>query len=322
MGRSKLPNVFIRHAVVDVGSNSVLLLVAEVSPSGQRVLAEFSRVTALGKGTRQSHKLGEEGMVATLAALSDARQVALQHGAETWLACATMAARIAANTSEFLARAEAQGTPVQVISGDVEAELGFLAVASDPLFDQDPVVSIIDPGGHSTEIVTARREDGGWNTLVRKSYPIGALGLRENALSEESPSGLQVLRASGALDEQIGLEYRPGQSGRVVTLGATGVNLISIREKLSSYQPARIHGQELLYEEISRAQEWLMAMDDTERAAVPGIEPGREKTLHLGALILERFLFALRAESVTVSVRGWRHALLDNAPRSLVKTVL
>ena len=97
-----------------------------------------------------------------------------------------------------------------------------------------------------------------------------------------------------------------------MVLGATGTNLVSIREKLKAWEPDKVHGAVLDYEEISRAVGWLMPMTDAQRRDVPGMEPGREKTIHIGALILERFLFALRASSCGVSVRGWRHALLEN----------
>jgi exopolyphosphatase/guanosine-5'-triphosphate,3'-diphosphate pyrophosphatase len=97
----------------------------------------------------------------------------------------------------------------------------------------------------------------------------------------------------------------------VVTLGATGTNLVSIREGWTQWQPDRVHGQVLLYEEISKAAGWMLPMLDLERARIPGIEAGRERTLAAGALILERFLFGLRAESCVVSIRGWRYAMLE-----------
>jgi exopolyphosphatase / guanosine-5'-triphosphate,3'-diphosphate pyrophosphatase len=98
----------------------------------------------------------------------------------------------------------------------------------------------------------------------------------------------------------------------VVVLGATGTNLISIREALETWQPEKVHGAYLLFEEVSRAVGWLMAMTDQQRRDVRGMELGRERTLHIGALILERFLFALKSEGCCVSVRGWRHALLES----------
>ena len=80
---------------------------------------------------------------------------------------------------------------------------------------------------------------------------------------------------------------------------------------MTSWDPDHVHGAVLDYEEISKAVGWMFRMTDAERAAIVGIEPGREKTLHIGALILERALQVFRAPECRVSVRGWRPALLE-----------
>lgn len=222
-----------------------------------------------------------------------------------------MAARIASNTPDFLARAKAQGTPVFVLSGEHEAELGFLAVAQDQAFQEAARISIVDVGGQSTELVTAERTEGGWNTLFRRSFPIGTLALLAGTLSDERPQPPAILRACAELDEAIGLAYRPNEAGVAIALGATGTNLVSIREKMAAWDPDRVHGARLDYEEVSKAASWLFSLTWEERKALVGMEPGRERTIPIGALILERFLFAIRVLECRVSVRGWRHALLE-----------
>ncbi|MEZ5162845.1 MAG: hypothetical protein R2688_03645 [Fimbriimonadaceae bacterium] len=87
--------------------------------------------------------------------------------------------------------------------------------------------------------------------------------------------------------------------------------MISIREGFADWQPDKVHGQILDFEEISRAVGWLCDMTDAERSQIVGLEKGREKTIHLGALILERFMQSIHVLDVTVSIRGWRHALLE-----------
>lgn len=299
------------RTIVDVGSNSVLTLIAQRSGSSWEVLFESSKITGLGRGTKESGVLSEPSMVATLAALKDAQVHAEQMGSKSWLAAATMAARIASNAADFLARADAQGTPVVVIPGEMEAELGFLSVAEDPRFRDEKRLSLIDPGGNSTELVAAERIASRWDVKFRQSFPIGALSLLSESLSEECPSAAAIFRASRAIDACLTNIPQDFPAGLVTTVGATGTNLVSIREKLSSYQPDRIHGQILSFEEISCAMSALFALPVSERAKIVGIEPGREPTLPIGALILERFLFAINAESCCVSTRGWRYALLD-----------
>lgn len=250
-------------------------------------------------------------MERTLAVLADFVLQARRYGAEEVLAGATMAARIAENAGEFQRRAEAQGTPISILTGEEEAELGFLAVAGDPVFARSRRISIIDPGGQSTELVTADRGNGEWKVRFRRSYPIGTLALRDGSLSAECPKPNDVLDAVRQIDTAIGMEYLPGACGAVAVLGASGTNLVTVKLKMPEWDAARVHGHVLDFEEVSRAFGWLSRMTDRERSQVVGLEPGREGTIHLGALILERFMHALHTADVVVSVRGWRHALLE-----------
>jgi exopolyphosphatase/guanosine-5'-triphosphate,3'-diphosphate pyrophosphatase len=268
-------------------------------------------VTSLGEGVKETGMLSEQAMTRTLAGIKELWSLATSHGATDIRAAATMAARIAKNTPDFLGSAKAQGTPVFVLSGDEEAELGFRAVANDPTFSA-PRVSIVDVGGQSTELVTADRCGDDWKVLYRRSFSLGTLGLRGSMLKDESPGIPAMLAAVQEIDTIFGLCYLPNQCGEVVTLGATGTNLISIRDKMTTWQPGKVHGAVLDYEEISKAVGWMFRMTDKERSEIIGIEPGREKTLHIGAMILERALHVFRAAGCRVSVRGWRHAMLEN----------
>jgi exopolyphosphatase / guanosine-5'-triphosphate,3'-diphosphate pyrophosphatase len=172
-------------------------------------------------------------------------------------------------------------------------------------------LSIVDVGGQSTEIVTADHLSGAWRMRFRKSFPIGTLALRDGLLSQEVPGVPALMRAVEEIDEVIGMTYLPDQCGEVVTLGATGTNLVTIRDRILEWDARRVHGACLDYEEVSKAVGWMFGMTDAERAAIPGMEDGRERTLHIGALILERCLNSLRCDGCRVSVRGWRHALLE-----------
>ncbi|HWD39301.1 MAG TPA: hypothetical protein VG944_10660 [Fimbriimonas sp.] len=300
-----------RKAVVDVGSNSVLLLVEEQTEGGWQTVLETTHVTSLGKGVRETRLLSDEGMAKTLAALKECFDDAHRLGATEVLAAATMAARIASNTAVFREKAASQETPVEVLSGDDEAQLGFESVADDPFFYDQNRISIVDVGGQSTELVTADRSAGRWDVLFRRSYPIGTLGLKGGVLHEECPGPSEILSATVEIDDCIGLCYRRGQCGHAVALGATGTNLVSIRERLAEWYPEKVHGAWLDFGEISRESGRLMKMPEAERRKIVGMEPGREATLPAGALILERFLNSIGAPGCSVSVRGWRHALLE-----------
>jgi exopolyphosphatase / guanosine-5'-triphosphate,3'-diphosphate pyrophosphatase len=308
-----------RQAVVDVGSNSLLLAVGERAEGGVRPVFEATRVTGLGEGVKASGRLSEEPMRRSLAALAELFELARSKNATRTRAAATMAVRIAENAAEFLERAREQRTPVEVLSGQDEARFGFQAVVEDPFFSGVSELAVVDPGGNSTELVLAERQGQAWKERFRKSFPIGTLGLRDGLLREERLTPESLLRASGELDARLATENLPQIGGTAVVLGATGTNLVTIRERMAEWDPDRVHGQILEYEEIGRAVGWLAGMTDAERSQVAGIEPGREKTIHIGALILERFLYALRQERAVVSVRGWRHAMLAEMFRSEAK---
>jgi exopolyphosphatase/guanosine-5'-triphosphate,3'-diphosphate pyrophosphatase len=303
----------VRRAVVDVGSNSVLLTVEERRADGWASIRDTSRVTGLGERARQSGVLHPEAMRRTLQAIREAFRTARELGAAEIVAAGTMALRIAANRDEFLDMAAAQGTPVRVLSGEEEAKLGFLCVASDPSFGRCLGLSVVDIGGHSTEMSVAERpaEAHEWTVLLQESVTIGTLTLIGGPLRGESPAVSELLKASADVDDAIGVRLLPGKCGEVVVIGAAGTNLASIRDRLTAWDPSRVHGATLMYEEVSRFASSLSELSLAERAALPGIESGREGTIHAGALILERCLFALGAESCQVSVRGWRHALLE-----------
>ncbi len=305
------------RAVVDVGSNSVLLLIAEKEAGQWKTIAETTAVTGLGIGVKQYGHLRPESIERTLAALKSAFQTAKEHGCTDITAAGTMALRIAENAGDFIHLAEQQGTPLTILSGDQEAELGFLAVADDPAFSAEDRISIIDPGGNSTELVTAVRTEQGWDKTFARSFPIGALALRDD-LWKTSPIGpREMLAAVGMIDDIIGMHYMPRECGRAVVLGATGTNLVTMREGMTEWQPERVHGQVLDYEEVSKEMARLSEMTDEARGKIVGLEPGREFTIHAGALILERFLQAIHALEVTVSVRGWRHALLERGAEAI-----
>lgn len=300
-----------RKAVIDIGSGSVLLLVAERTEAGWESIFESSRVTSLGKDVKQTGVLGETGVLATLAAVRDAYAAARNWEVHQILAAGTMALRIAENTPDFLARAEAQGTPIRVMSAEQEAEFGFLAVAQDPTFADHPRVTIFDPGGQSTEITVAERTETGWTKHFQRSFPIGTLMLRGEYLPMETPGPGDLLGAATALDELLGVDIRPGDPGVGIALGAPATDLVMVRNRWTDWQPARVHGAYLDYEEISKAAGWLSSLTDAEREAVPGVETGRGPTVHLGSLILERALNAYNLPGCYVSVRGWRWAALD-----------
>lgn len=298
-----------RRGIADVGSNSLLLVVAERVGESWREVTETSVVTGLGAGTKQTRLLSPDAIQRTLEALAAAKRSADACGAELF-SFGTMALRIADNRDEFLCRARQQDTPVTVLSGEAEAELGALAVLEDPAFEHERAIAVLDIGGHSTEVSCHEPRGGRWECLTSASIPSGTLALRFGTLSNESPNPGQLLRASQEIDAELERFVSNGFPGRAVALGASATNLVAVRDSIVPWDSSRVHLAQLSFEEVSRFAGELSRLTDAERRALPGIEPGRETTLHIGALLLERILHALRVERCTVSTKGWRHAML------------
>jgi exopolyphosphatase/guanosine-5'-triphosphate,3'-diphosphate pyrophosphatase len=143
-----------------------------------------------------------------------------------------------------------------------------------------------------------------------RSFPVGAGRVREAYMPSDPPSPREVLAATRALDEAFAPLRELPQPDRVVAIGGTGVNLATLALGLTAFDPAPVHGVWFGDETPAALLERLLRLSDAERRALPGIEPDRAPLLHVGALILERALFALRREEVQISTRGLRYGIL------------
>ena len=181
-----------RLATIDVGTNTTLLLVAETSGGGVRVLAERAEITRLGRGIGADGGLGRAGVERTLAVLADYASIAAGHGASIH-AIGTEALRRAPNAVDFLApAAKILGSPVEVIDGDREAALTFLAAArSFPEIAASAAV-VVDIGGGSTEIIVARQG----RIEFRRSLPAGSVRLTERHIRSDPAAATEIAAVS------------------------------------------------------------------------------------------------------------------------------
>ena len=286
---------------VDVGSNSVLTCIAEAVPSGDfRVAYESFRTTRLGEGMQSTGRLTRAGIRRTLEALKESRRKFELFGVAIARAVATAAAREAVNPEEFLVPAEeALGLPVDVISGDREAELTFLGAAG--ATPGDPVV-VLDVGGRSTELILAR--DG--HIERTDSLPVGAVRLRDSVPSEDT------LRSFAEVVQVIPTDLDPADTRgrRAIAVGGTATTLAAMRLGLNRYDADRVEGLDLTRDEILMLVERVHETPAAERAGIPGLAEDRTEIIVSGGLILAQILEHLGIESMSVSSRGLRHGLL------------
>jgi exopolyphosphatase/guanosine-5'-triphosphate,3'-diphosphate pyrophosphatase len=299
-----------RVGVLDIGSNSVLLLIGERAPSGWRVLTDQTRITRLGEGFGVAKRLQLEAVQRTLRAIDEYLAECRAWQAERIVAAATAVVREASNANAILQPLRERLPPhaaIRILSEQEEATLSYLSVAlDDTLGIGAERLAVIDIGGGSVEVALGQ----GAQLEVWRSFPVGAGRVREQYMPSDPPHPREVLAATRALDEAFALLRELPQPDRVVSIGGTGVNLAVLALGLTAFAPARVHGVWFGDETPAALLERLLRLSDAERRALPGIEPDRAPLLHVGALILERALFALRREEVQISTRGLRYGIL------------
>jgi exopolyphosphatase/guanosine-5'-triphosphate,3'-diphosphate pyrophosphatase len=273
------------------------------------VLAERAEITRLGRGIGQDGGLGATGIERTLAVLRDYAEIARQHGAPI-RAIGTEALRRAPNAAQFLGPAAALlGTDIEVIDGEREAALTFLAaVTSFPDLVDLPLV-VIDIGGGSTEVIVS--EAG--QVVSRTSLPLGSVRLTERFVRNDPPSADEVAALDAEIAGQLAgwPERAPGAPPwQLIGTAGTVTTLAAMALGLADYDPDRVHGHRLGRQALEREIQRLAATSQAERELMPGLDPRRADVIFAGARILQAFVDRLDVSAVIVNDRGIRWGLL------------
>ncbi len=300
-----------RYAAIDIGTNTVLLLVAERGQDGKfATIAERAEITRLGRGVDESQLLSAQAMEETLRVLTEFADEARRLGAREIAVSATSAARDAKNGEEFLSAARRRaGVQPEVISGDREAQLTFKAVFHD--FGRDdpkrPLL-VIDIGGGSTELVYGD-PDGSARIAFRRSIDVGSVRLTERYIHADPIAGSERDALLNELRTALDLP-RPLAGFRLVGVAGTVTTLYAIQHHIEPYDAAQVHGGKLWMRELRELSSRLCAMPLAERRRVPGLDPKRADVICAGSLILQTAMELLGADECVVSDRGLRWGLL------------
>jgi exopolyphosphatase / guanosine-5'-triphosphate,3'-diphosphate pyrophosphatase len=302
-----------RFATIDIGTNSVLLLVAERQPDGRfRAVSERSEITRLGRGVDQSRVLSEAGMEDTLQVLERFAAEARALGAHAIAVSATSAARDAKNGPDFLAAALARaGVTVEIISGPLEAQLSFAAVHADFAAEAQGPLLVIDIGGGSTEFIYGNAEGNARGEVAfRHSFDVGAVRLTERLVRTDPPTREERERMELLLQDTFRALPPPPAGALLVGVAGTVTTLYAVQHGIEPYDAGRVHGGSLTLAELSQLTDTFWRLPLAERRALPGLQPKRADVVPAGSLILLTALRALGLESVRVSDRGLRWGLL------------
>jgi exopolyphosphatase/guanosine-5'-triphosphate,3'-diphosphate pyrophosphatase len=295
-----------RYAVIDIGSNSVKLLIAERHADGRfEPVIDTSRTTRLGEGI-QARRLGEEAMRRTLDALAEYRSLCKEYGAAQIAAVGTSALRDAANQDEFISRAAELGIVVEAISGQEEARLSFAAVRKDERWRTAENLLVVDIGGGSTEVIV----NAGNAVGERVSLPLGAVRLTEACLHSDPPTVQEMADASHKAGEALKGLRLPPVNYTAVGVGGTFTNMAAVRFGLSGPDRAQVHGATLTLADVQAEAELFGGKTVEERKQIPGLDPSRADIILGGAIVLGKVLQAARLEEISVSSRGLRWGLM------------
>jgi exopolyphosphatase / guanosine-5'-triphosphate,3'-diphosphate pyrophosphatase len=296
-----------RWATIDVGTNTVLLLVAEQRGGALAPVLERAEITRLGRGVDATGRLDPAAIRETVRVLAEYARSARDLGARVVACVATSAARDAANGEEFFAASRAAaGLVPEVIAGDEEARLVFTSAWRDFGGAGGPL-AVLDVGGGSTELSFGE----GAVPSGRASLQVGAVRLTERHVRGDPPSAMEVARVRAAACEAV----RPFASlgvrgGRLVGVAGTVTTLAAVAQELPAYDADRVHGSSLSLAEVEALAARLAPMTVRERAALPGMEPKRADVILAGALVVAEALRTTGFDGLTVSDRGVRWGLL------------
>jgi exopolyphosphatase/guanosine-5'-triphosphate,3'-diphosphate pyrophosphatase len=303
----------VRVAVVDIGSNSTRLLIADVDPAGGGVveLVRRSEVTRLGEGLEASGSLSEQAIARVVATLCQYRHAIDSHDVGANIAVLTAAVREASNGATFAARVREQfELDARVLSGDEEAQLTFLGATWEPPTGErsapDEPTVVVDIGGGSTEFIVGRGRRAGFHT----SLPVGVVRMSERHIHSDPPASEEVEGLAGDARRIVHAGLPESERAGVrhgIAVAGTATSAAAIDQALDPYDPTRVHGYVLTGATVERLRARAAAMTESERRSLRGLHPDRAPTIVAGLVILGEALRAFALDAVTVSEHDILH---------------
>ena len=302
-----------RRGVIDIGTNSVKLLVADLR--GDEILPhlETSRQTRLGGGLYPGGKLQAEPIQATVAAVNELLALAKANDCSDTRIIATSAVRDSSNPAELL---DALGQAVNVLSGDNEARLAFAGVMGCPRLAKSPAL-VIDTGGGSTEFIVGDVDGMRFHT----SIPLGSVRMMEGHVVSDPPAGGELETVCKSIDQALsetslpglrGQLNAPGQAQQFAMIGSGGMAGILAKMELTAadYDRDRMETVELSLEGVTAWRERLWRLPLAKRREIIGLPKSRADVALFGSLIYEQAMRQLGFAAFRISTRGIRFGVL------------
>jgi exopolyphosphatase / guanosine-5'-triphosphate,3'-diphosphate pyrophosphatase len=305
----------VRRAVIDIGTNSVKLLVADVAGRAVRPVHEESRQTRLGRGFYKARRLQPEAVAFTAEAVWEFAQIARERNADSIRVIATSAARDAVNPADLTDTIQrASGLKTEIISGEREAEWVFQGVTTDAELARHPLL-LLDVGGGSTEFILGGRG----KKHFAHSFPLGTVRLMEQFPHRDPPMRGEFFHCRDWLNNFLRAEIRPRlapaldrekASGQIwlVGTGGTASILARMEKKLDRFDRDKIERTNLSFRRIVAHRKKLWRLPLAKRKEIPGLPKLRADVILTGVLIYEAVMEQFGFKQLRVSTRGLRFA--------------
>ncbi len=296
-----------RYAVIDVGTNSVKFNISDKREDGSwKTVVDRAEITRLGEGLEKSGEISPDAIARTVAAICAMASEARENGVAAVAAVGTMGMRTARNSEQFIGAVQQRcGVAIEVIAGDEEGRLAYLAVKSG-LGLTEGSLAIFDSGGGSTQFTFGR----GSAVEERFSLNVGAVryteqyGLAGVVLPTQLQAALDAIAADLA---RLGTGRSPDA---LVGMGGTVTNITAVKHRLAKYDPDVVQGSVIDRAEVERQIQLYCSRTLEERRAIVGLQPKRADVILAGACIVKTVMDKLGKDSLSVSDRGLRHGLL------------
>ncbi|HEY5298730.1 MAG TPA: Ppx/GppA phosphatase family protein [Verrucomicrobiae bacterium] len=303
----------IRRAVVDVGTNSIKLLIADVNGRDVQLVHEASRQTRLGKGFYETQQLQSDAIAHTAEAVAEFAKIAREKKSAAVRVIATSAARDAVNAQELISAIRgAAHLETEIISGAQEAEWVFQGVTTGAEMANQPLL-LLDVGGGSTELILGR----GGKINFAQSFPLGTVRLLEKFPHSDPPKKFEFDSCHNWLKDFLRREVRPqlepalkNETGDIQLVGTGGTTNILARmeNKLDRFDREKIDGAVLTVDQIVAHRKKLWRSPLAERKEISGLPKSRADVILTGVLICEIIMEKFCFKKICVSTRGLRFA--------------
>ncbi len=288
------------YGVIDIGTNSIRLLIAKTNKNKIIETNKYLEMTRLGKGVDKTKRISDESIDNTIKALKKFKAIACGEGIRSLKAIATSAVRDAVNREYFIAKAKKEvDIDIEVISGEREAKLGFLGVVNG-IEDNVGEILVLDIGGGSTEFIVGNSNE----IKYMKSVDVGAVRMTDKHINSDPVTHREFIEMDkdikAIIKNVIGV-VKNYNIEKVVGIGGTITTLGAVDQSLEKYDRNKIHNYILNQHNIQVMINNFKSIDNKERQRIKGLQPKRADIILAGSVILDNILKDLTQDNITIS---------------------